>query len=242
MNKTLYRLIAPVAGVAVVLLVAGCVRPGKTETYSRSVELGGASSARVDLQMGVGELNLTGGSSNLLDADFIYNIAGWKPDVTYKVTEGKGLLTVRQPDSGSRFLVDDTNDVRYEWDLKLNDSVPMDLNVKLGVGTSNVDLHTLSLKTLDLNVGVGDSTIDLTGTPRTDVDAKIKGGVGKATIKLPSQVGVRVAAKGGLGNIDTRGLTKDGSYYVNDAYGKSDVTVDITVEGGIGDINLEVED
>jgi hypothetical protein len=44
----------------------------------------------------------------------------------------------------------------------------------------------------------------------------------------------------GIAAIDTRGLQKDGNTYTNDAYGESEVTLRIEIEGGIGDIRLEV--
>ena len=37
-----------------------------------------------------------------------------------------------------------------------------------------------------------------------------------------------------------RGLKKVGDSYVNDAYGESDVTLNVDVKGGMGEINLEV--
>jgi hypothetical protein len=57
---------------------------------------------------------------------------------------------------------------------------------------------------------------------------------------LPSEIGVRATAQGGLGKIDAEGLEKEGSAYVNDAYGNSEVTLEVDVQGGVGQINLEV--
>jgi hypothetical protein len=64
--------------------------------------------------------------------------------------------------------------------------------------------------------------------------------VGKATLQLPRDVGVRVVAHGGLGAINASGFSKEGDVYVNDAYGKSSVALRINVEGGVGEINLEM--
>jgi hypothetical protein len=68
----------------------------------------------------------------------------------------------------------------------------------------------------------------------------IQGGVGEATVMLPSEVGVRAKAEGGIGKINAEGLTREGNSYVNDAYGNSDVILEVDVEGGVGEINLEV--
>jgi hypothetical protein len=43
-----------------------------------------------------------------------------------------------------------------------------------------------------------------------------------------------------LGSIKAGSLQKQGDAYVNDVYGKSPVTLQIEVEGGVGEINLEL--
>jgi hypothetical protein len=82
--------------------------------------------------------------------------------------------------------------------------------------------------------------VDLTGDYTRDFDASIQGGVGEAKVLLPSEVGVRAKAEGGLGKINAKGLTREGDSYVNGAYGDSDVTLEVDVQGGVGEINLEV--
>jgi hypothetical protein len=59
-------------------------------------------------------------------------------------------------------------------------------------------------------------------------------------VRLPRDVGVEVHAKGGIGEVRPGELKKEGDAYVNDAYGKSPVTLRVNVEGGIGEINLEL--
>ena len=57
---------------------------------------------------------------------------------------------------------------------------------------------------------------------------------------MPSEVGVRVRAENGLGKIYAEGFQREGEAYVNDAYGDSEVTLNVDVRGGVGSINLEV--
>jgi hypothetical protein len=59
-------------------------------------------------------------------------------------------------------------------------------------------------------------------------------------VLLPSEVGVRAMAEGGLDKINAEDLQREGDSYVNDAYGDSDATLDIDIQGGVGQINLEV--
>ncbi|CAN5290508.1 toast rack family protein [soil metagenome] len=210
---------------------------GEMQRESQTIQPKNAQSVRAHLTMGAGELNVIGGADALVEADFAYNVADWKPDVSYEVDGDTGKLSVEQ---GSGQGVRLGGDARNEWDLRFNDEVPTDLQVEMGAGESNLDLDSLTLTGLDLKIGAGQTMVDLTGDYEQDLAASIQGGVGEATIMLPSEIGVRVRAEGGIGKINAEGLDKEGDSYVNDAYGNSEVTVNVEVQGGVGEINLEV--
>ena len=215
----------------------GTPQVGKMQRESESVDPEDAQSVRAQLKMGAGELNLTGGADRLMEGDFSYNVAEWKPGVSYDVSGEKGELVVRQGGSEGSNL---TGDARNEWEIRLNDELPTDLLVRLGAGESDLDLDSLTLAGLKLQMGAGKTTVDLTGDYAQSFNSSIQGGVGEATVELPSGVGVKAKAQGGLGNIDAEGLERVGDAYVNDAYGESDVTLNVDVQGGVGEINLEV--
>ncbi|OGC89377.1 MAG: hypothetical protein A2W25_10560 [candidate division Zixibacteria bacterium RBG_16_53_22] len=149
-------------------------------------------------------------------------------------------LVVWQPDSEGLTSVRGITDFRNEWDLRLSVEVPMDLSVDVGAGTSALNLGGLSLTGLDVSLGAGKSTIDLSGGWARDLDVKIQAGAGEINVLLPKDVGVRVEVETGLGTINAPGLTQAGDVYTNAAYGVSDVTIQIAIEAGIGQINLEV--
>src|SRR5215203_3226488 len=210
---------------------------GKMQSESNSVALENADSARAKLQMGAGELNITGGADQLMEADFSYNVSDWKPKVDYDVSGQEGELVVKQRSAEGAGL---SGDARNEWNIRLNDEVPTDLVVQMGAGESDLDLDSLALTGLDLQMGAGKTTVDLTGDYAQNFDTSIQGGVGEATVLLPSDVGVKAKAEGGLGKINAVGLQKVGNAYVNDAYGESDVNLSVEVQGGVGQINLKV--
>ncbi|HXJ91946.1 MAG TPA: toast rack family protein [Terriglobia bacterium] len=70
---------------------------GETRTESKTVQLGAAKAVRVNLKMAAGELKVAGGASDLMNADFTYNVPRWRPEVKYDVTGGTGQLSVQQP-------------------------------------------------------------------------------------------------------------------------------------------------
>jgi hypothetical protein len=236
MNRFLLVL---VAAVAVAMLGGACQSQavGEMQRDSQKVQPENAQTVRAHLKIGAGELNVSGGADALMEAEFAYNVADWKPDVSYDVSGDTGELSVEQ---GSGQDVRPGGDARNEWDVLFSDEMPTDLRVQMGAGESSLDLDSLTLTGLDLQMGAGKTTVDLTGDYTSDFDASMQGGVGEATVMLPSEVGVRARAEGGLGNINAKGLKKEGDSYVNEAYGSSDVTLEVDVQGGVGQINLEV--
>src|SRR5208337_1707766 len=108
---------------------------GETRKESKTVALGAAQSARVSLNMKAGELKVGGGATQLLDADFTYNVPDWKPEVSYAVSGGVGNLEVEQQGSGSS-----TGNTRNNWDVHLNDKAPMEMTVNMGAGRATLTL------------------------------------------------------------------------------------------------------
>jgi hypothetical protein len=225
--------------IAVMALLAGCSTPGRTTTETKMVELGGAESANVNLRMSVGELDVRGGAEALLNAQFLYNLPKWQPEVDYRVDGTEGVLTVAQPDIPAGLPV---GDVRYQWDLRLNSEVPMVLKVDLGAGQGDLALADLSLSELQLKAGVGEATVDVSGNWDHDVQVTIQGGVGELSVRLPGAMGVRVQVSGGLGSVRTIGLDREDGSYVNDAYGATESTLSVEINGGVGEVTLEVVD
>jgi hypothetical protein len=264
MKKAHLSVIGILALVLVLLVAAGCVpfgprvRVGELQTESKTVELGGAGSVRIDINMGAGELKVAGGAAELLEADFTYNVAELKPEVEFS----GGTLVVKQPDIDRLPSFSDLDEYRYEWDLRLNDDVPMDMRINVGAGRTDLKLGSLSLTgldvkggagdirvdlagaasltRLDVTMGAGEVTVDLTGDWQTDLDAEINGGAGAMTVRLPRAVGVRVDVERGVGKVNASGMRLEGDDYVNDAYGESEVTLRIKIQAGVGEINLQL--
>jgi len=224
---------------AVVLIAAGlvgCEVAGEMVEDSKTVELGRAKTAEVKLDIGVGELRIQGGAKELMEAYFSYNIEHWKPEVDYRIVRDAGVLTVRQGESRGMTL----GRKRNIWDISLNDDVPLDLNIDFGVGEGKLDLTGLKLKSLDIDMGIGELVLDLSGERENSFDVILDGGIGSATIYLPEHIGVRARIDGGIGSVDASGFKKRGDIYTNDAFGKTDVSIDIDVDAGIGSIELRL--
>ncbi|HTA43570.1 MAG TPA: toast rack family protein [Bryobacteraceae bacterium] len=209
---------------------------GPEQHESHSVDLDKSEKVHARFKMPMGDLKMSGGADKLMDADFNYNVAAWKPDIRYTASGNSGDLVVEQNGPKSSL-----GGAKNRWDMRLNDSVPMDLDIQFGAGDADLKFGSMNLRGLNLEMGAGDLRLDLRGTPKKDYSVRVRGGAGDATIYLPRGVGISAIAKGGLGDVSVQGLHKSGDRYVNDANETAAVRVDLDIQGGVGSISLNAE-
>lgn len=213
-----------------------------------TVGLAGATSARVEVELGTGALRLGGGTlagagaplgpDHLLRGEFVGAEAA--PALSYRIDSRTGRLRLVQPDgAGTAWR---WGEPAERWDLYLNPTVPTDLRVAVGAGESRLALGGLSLTGLDVATGAGATTLDLAGDWRAGLSGRVHGGAGDLTLRLPRAVGVRVEVDQGDGTLETGGLLLQDGAYVTPAYGRSSVTIDLAVEHGAGNVTLELVD
>lgn len=200
---------------------------------SRSVALDAADQLRAGIKMAVGELDVTGGSPQLMEADFTYNIPAWKPEVRYTLAGTTGDLALEQHGKSSS-----SGQAKNQWDVHFHDGVPTHLKVELGAGNARLNLGTLTLNSLDVQMGAGSLRLDLRGSPKMDYSAHIQGGVGETTVYLPKDIGISATASKGIGDVSVTGLRKSGDKYVNDAFEKPGPKIHLDIEAGVGSIKL----
>ncbi len=228
MNRGSFLIVAAVA-------LAGCTieKPTATQTDFRVIERDDSEVVRVCLNMGAGDLRVGSGTQKLMRADFAYNMPSWKPDVQYSSAAKRGTLRIEQPASKGG-----PGNFKYDWDVRLNREVGIDLDVNFGAGQAVLDLGTLDMRSVDIKMGVGELKLDLRGRPQHDYSVKIRGGVGEATVRLPQDFGVLAEAHGGIGDVSAHGLRREGGRYFNEAYGHSKATIHLDIQGGVGSVKL----
>ena len=211
---------------AFMVITAACATvasPGAMQTKSETVEVGSADSVRVMIDGGFGELYVEGGASNLLAADFRYNIDQLEPEVNYDVSGGAGRLTVSNRDN---INVIPTGEVKSEWDLQFADDVPLEMDINLGLGDSNLDLSDLTVTSLEVSAGAG--KLDLNVGNQTLDRLKIDAGLGDVNVDV---------AGGSIGRLDYQ--SGAGSTRI-DLRGAWDDDLVATIEGGLGDLTVIV--
>jgi hypothetical protein len=219
------------------IALAGCspgVRISEPVHESKSLELDKSEITRVELKMGAGELRVNGSSPKLMEADFDYSSPGWKPQVDYHSTGVRSDIQVSNSATSAPHG-------ESKWNLRLNDTVLMDLIARLGAGEAHLKLGSLNLRSVDVNMGAGEVEVDLRGSPKRSYDVQVHGGVGQATVYLPASVAISATASGGIGEINVRGLEMRNGRYINPLHETSPVTIHVDVKGGVGQIDLVAE-
>lgn len=223
------------------LLLSACsipARVGPMLSDTQSVALGDFASAKVEIDLGAGDLTVDGGADELLEADFVYNVARLKPEVRY----ANGVLTVRQPNDEGLPNFIDIGGFHNQWTLHLRDATPMELAIDVGAGSSQLHLAGLALSRLDFSQGAGMSLVDLSGDWAHDLDVAIDAGAAEVTVRLPRDVGVRVDVDAGPAVVSAPELAKTGNVYTNAAYGVADVTMEVDLSAGVGLVSLDLAD
>jgi hypothetical protein len=218
-------------------IFGSCVEVGELLEDRQSVELGAADSVEVRIKMSAGEMFLHGGAEELMEGYFAYNVESWKPEVDYSISGRQGLLRIEQEKRRGIPFGDSEN----RWEIDLGEDIPLEIRIDFGAGEGHLDMRGLDLRRLDVDMGVGELTVDLTGRRKHDLRMKIDGGIGSATLNLPEEIGVRVLVEGGIGSVDAHGMNKSDHTYTNDAYGRTDVTIEVEIDAGIGSVDLRLK-
>jgi hypothetical protein len=114
------------------------------------------------------------------------------------------------------------------------------VRVRAGLGDTNVSFAGGNIGDVEFEAGAGSVLVDLAGAWQSDLDVTIRGGLGSIDVTVPTNVGVRVEVNRGLGSVNARNFRVDGNIYTNDAYGRSDVTLNLSISQGAGDINIRM--
>ncbi|GLC88877.1 toast rack family protein [Lysinibacillus piscis] len=223
-----------------VMLLTGCfsILPGKTAEESIVVNKDKAKKLEVDIELGVGEMTVKKGAQEWVEGTAVYNKKKLAPQVSYQLQGKTGEVSIEQKNAKSFGF----SEVKNNWSIMLNEDVPMNLAVETGASVADLDLRGLQLEGLDIDTGVGDLTVNLGGDWAKSFDTTIESGVGQTTVILPTEIGVKITAEKGIGSLNTDGLiAKENDVYVNEAYDKADVVINIRAEMGVGDVTFTLD-
>jgi len=270
-------LLGALIGLGTVILVIALMLAGPSlgwssnldvRTDSFSAPLDDARSARVDLNLSVGDATIRplADSNNLIEADLRY-----VGEIDFRVEGGaERIVSLSQREttqvsiSPFEFLLPDGRANELRWDIGLSPDVPMDLTIQGGVGRSDLDLSSLQLTNLNIDGGVGEinvtlpatrqpyhatvnngvGEVSLTVTRGAALDLSLSGGVGGVIVDLPDDAAVRLTSQGGLGDLSLPGNLvrisgeEDEGVWETEGFSQAELPITIEYDGGVGGLTL----
>jgi hypothetical protein len=115
-------------------------------------------------------------------------------------------------------------------------------SVRLKSGVGNLEtagLGNLNFSNLDFEGGVGAASLDFSGEWKQNADIRIHVGVGEVNVRMPRELGVKVAAaKNFLSGLQLEGFAQRDSLYFSENYDKARFKIYIQVRTGIGRLKI----
>lgn len=210
------------------------------EGRTLSAEVDGRALKAVELEAGVGDVDITVGNGALIVASVDLQPRRGGFFSSLKAAE-KQVQTAKFEHrvSGDTLMLKITGidgDRRFEEDWTLTLPPHLAITVELGVGSIEISNAT---EDLNLELGVGDVTIQVNGGP---VDVEV--GVGDITIRGPAAAYRSVEAATGVGDVriiaDGRKITGEG-FIAHSADWRGAGDADLEAESGVGDIRIVLE-
>ncbi len=102
----------------------------------------------------------------------------------------------------------------------------------LGLGNSRCD-------EIEFEGGMGSVTLDFSGTWRSSAHVEVRMAVGGLTLRLPRQVGVRIAMDKFLSSFEPAGLVRRGDAFESTNYDRSQRRLDLDITTAVGGVEVE---
>jgi hypothetical protein len=204
--------------------------------------LSGATSAEIEIHMGVGALYLSSlpDSSDLINGTVDTAVGEWLTQ-DFNITANKARLVL---DTENRDFFAHFNffglgaQPARKWDLSLNESIPVSLDIRTGVGEARIDLERVLATDVKVSTGVGKTDLTLPATGHSRVT--LSGGIGETIIHVPRGVAARIRTTTGIGSVQVYGnYTRVNNEYISPDFNTAENRVDLEVKGGIGSIRIQ---
>jgi hypothetical protein len=202
-----------------------------------SQALDGATQAEVAIAPAVGTLHIEAlpESASLVEG-VIHLSRGERATPEFALEDETATFTLRSEDVAFGPFAGSWDDQRG-WHLGLNPDVPLQLEISLGGGKSDVDLTGLMVNDLEVSIGVGQTTVTLPDEGR--FQAKIEGAIGQTVVVIPAGLAACIRVDTGLASSQLPdGYQRRDDVYTSPGYDSADHRVDLEVSQAIGNVSI----
>ncbi len=118
------------------------------------------------------------------------------------------------------------------------------INIEAGMGEfEGIGLSQLRAEVVNIKVGLGSAEIDFSGFINHDMDIDVDVGLGDIELVLPDNANITTHVNETfLSSVEMGGLIKKGNKYVSRNWDRDRPTIVLDISVGLGSINLEISD
>jgi hypothetical protein len=127
-----------------------------------------------------------------------------------------------------------------DWSVRLNDTIPISLDLQTGANEAHVDLSDLQITKLQLQTGASSTRITLPASAG-HTKAAIHSGAASVSVRVPSGVAARITSQSGLADVrvDRTRFPQTGGVHQSEDYDTAENKVDIEIETGVGSVDVK---
>lgn len=225
-------------------LIAGALwlyGTGIVATNSAAEEIGQsldeATAAQIVIAPAVGSVRIEAlAESNQLVSGVIRPIRGERVQRDFTVRDGTAVFALQSEGNFvGPFFGGPSNEPN--WDLGVSSDVPLELEISLGVGESDVDLTGLTIDDLNVSIGVGQMTVVL--PDEGSFWAEIDSAIGNTVIIIPAEMEVRIDVDTGLAARQLpRNYRQHDGAYESPGYANAENRIELKVSQAIGNVTI----
>lgn len=193
--------------------------------FSTPIDNAQSANVRIDLSVGEANINALTDSDNLLEADLMY-----VGEIKFVSSgEQEKMVSLSQDASGAEWFRNVFGWIgsgqKLKWDIGLTPHIPLDIEVRGGVGRATLNLGTIQPKAVRVHTGAGE-VIAVLPAAANHYRAELHGGVGRSQITVPDNTDLELQIHAGTGETN-----------LEVGVGSS---VQAQMRGGVGGFNLRI--
>jgi len=194
--------------------------------------------ASIALNLDVGKLTLGESTPLLYECISQYQHKEFEPFEKFSLTEKEADILIYHSPITKKGI---SNNIKNDWQLKLNNKIIYVLSVK--TGAINTDCNLSGFKIEKLYIESGASNINLI-IPQYDSKIIIDSGVSNIDIAIPKNVGAIVSIDSGIAikDLDVDDFIKKDGTYISNNYNYSEFKTEIEIDCGVSNIDIDYID
>jgi len=208
----------------------------ETEVVLETKEYHEIERASIGLNLDVGKLTLSESTPLLYECVSQYRYKEFEPFEKFSRTEKEADILIYHSPITKKVI---SNNVKNNWQLKLNNKIIYDLSVK--TGAIDIDCNLSDFKVEKLYIESGASNINLV-LPQYNSKITIDTGVSNINIAIPKNVGATVNIDSGIAIKDLDDFIKRNGTYISHNYNESEYKTEIAIDCGVSNIDIDYID